>query len=71
MNRMELAKIKRRKETVEKGVRVELIQMEGEQGMEPGLQGTVQFVDDMGTVFVKWDNGRGLGLALEDSFRIL
>jgi len=27
-----------------------------------GATGTVSFVDDMGTVFVDWDNGSGLGL---------
>ncbi|HSX22432.1 MAG TPA: DUF4314 domain-containing protein [Gaiellaceae bacterium] len=28
----------------------------------PGLEGTVTFVDDTGTVFVRWDNGSTLGL---------
>lgn len=27
-----------------------------------GTRGTVNFVDDTGTVFVKWDNGVSLGL---------
>lgn len=27
-----------------------------------GDKGTVNFVDDMGTIFVKWDNGSSLGL---------
>ena len=31
-----------------------------------------KFVDDMGTVFPDWDNGRGLGVVYgEDSFRKL
>ena len=28
----------------------------------PGIEGKVTFVDDLGTVFVDWDNGSGLGL---------
>lgn len=27
-----------------------------------GDTGTVQFIDDAGTMFVKWDNGSNLGL---------
>lgn len=30
--------------------------------LEPGAEGTVTFIDSMGTVFVKWDSGSGLGL---------
>lgn len=37
-----------------------------------GTRGTVKFVDDMGTVFPDWDNGRSLGVVYgEDSFRKL
>lgn len=28
----------------------------------PGLEGTVTFVDNTGTLFVRWDNGSTLGL---------
>jgi len=28
----------------------------------PGLEGTVMFVDDTGTLFVNWSNGSNLGL---------
>lgn len=37
--------------------------------LQPGLEGTVEFVDDMGTLFVKWDNGSGLGLCRDDGDR--
>ena len=37
-----------------------------------GTRGTVKFVDSMGTIFPKWDNGRSLGVVpSEDSFRKL
>lgn len=40
--------------------------------VEPGTRGTVDFVDDMGSVHMKWDNGRTLALIPgEDSFRKL
>jgi len=36
----------------------------------PGDQGTVQFIDDIGTIFVNWDCGSGLGVAYgEDIIR--
>ena len=40
--------------------------------IEDGMRGTVQAVDDIGTVHCAFDNGRGLGLVPgEDSFRKL
>ena len=45
------------------GSRVELISMEDPYGnLKPGEQGTVEFVDSTGTVFVNWDCGSGLGV---------
>ena len=66
------------KETVErirrmypKGTRVELISMSDPYTkLRPGDKGTVSMVDDIGTVFVKWDCGSGLGVAYgEDHIR--
>jgi hypothetical protein len=34
--------------------------------LEKELEGAVRFVDDIGTVHVKWDNGSCLGACLED-----
>lgn len=46
--------------------------MEGEEDMPAGLKGKVTFVDDIGQVFVKWQNGSGLPLNLElDKFQVL
>lgn len=30
--------------------------------LKAGDEGVVDYIDDMGTVFVKWDNGSSLGL---------
>lgn len=55
------------------GTRIELISMEDPYAPVPaGTRGTVKFVDDMGTIFPEWDNGRTLGIVPgEDSFRKL
>ena len=38
----------------------------------PGTEGEVRLVDDMGTLHMKWDNGRTLGVVPgEDSFTVL
>jgi hypothetical protein len=40
--------------------------------LKPGTEGTVAFVDSMGTVHVKWDDGSTLGLIPgKDSWSIL
>ena len=46
-----------------KGGRVELTQMDDVQAPPIGTKGTVEWVDDVGTIFVRWDNGSGLGVA--------
>ena len=54
------------------GTRIELDSMAGERQMPSGLQGTVEFVDDIGQIHVKWDNGSNLALVPEeDSFHKL
>ena len=58
-----------RKEIVEKlkkdyckGDRVQLMKMDDVQAPPVGTLGTVQYVDDIGTIHVAWDNGSGLGV---------
>ncbi len=44
------------------GKRIKLIWMGDPHPVEPQTKGTVYLVDDMGTLHVKWDNGRTLGV---------
>lgn len=50
--------------TYPKDSRVVLIQMDDIQAPPLGTQGTVQGVDDLGTIMVHWDNGSHLGVVL-------
>ena len=56
-----------------KGTRIELTHMNDTYApIPPGTRGTVDFVDDIGTLHMKWSNGRTLGVVpCEDSFRKL
>lgn len=45
------------------GCRVELVRMDDKYAPPPGTRGFVKDVDDVGTIFVNWDNGSGLGVA--------
>lgn len=57
--------VKHLREQFPKGTRVELVSMNDpyNRKLKPGDQGTVNFVDDIGTIFVDWDCGSGLGVA--------
>jgi len=61
------------KERYPPGTRIELIHMGDDPNPIPdGTRGTVTAVDDIGTVFCHFDNGRSFGLAYgADSFRRL
>lgn len=65
--------VERIKERYPIGTRIELLStMDDVQGVEKGTKGTVVGVDDMGTIHMRWDNGRGLGLIPgEDNFKVL
>jgi hypothetical protein len=57
------------KERYPEGTRIQLIAMSGESDMPSRLMGTVDFVDDIGQLHLKWDNGRSLALVPgEDNF---
>lgn len=56
------------------GARVELLHMDDpyNKKLHPGSKGTVRFVDDMGTIHVRWDCGSSLGVVYgEDSCRVI
>ena len=61
------------KDTYPAGTRIELIQMgDDPRPVPPGTRGTVVYVDDMGQIGMRWDNGQSLSLIPgEDSFRVL
>ena len=44
------------------GTRIELTSMDDAQAPPIGTLGTVQDVDDMGSIMVHWDNGSSLNL---------
>ena len=74
MNFPSREQIQRIREQYLKGTRVELLHMNDpyNRSLHAGSLGTVDFVDDAGTVFCKWDCGSGLGLVIgEDKFRIV
>ena len=53
-----------------KGTRVKLLRMNGYKSVEEGTLGTVQMVDDAGTIHVRWDNGRKLGVVQDAGDRV-
>lgn len=61
------------KDMYPKGTRVLLVEMgDDPRPIEPNTRGTVDVVDDIGTVHCTFDNGRHLGLVYgEDHFRKL
>lgn len=57
-----------------KGKRIQVIEMGQDEPnpLKEGEKGTVVFTDDLGTIHVKWDSGRTIGLVPEsDSFKII
>lgn len=45
------------------GARVELVRMDDPYSrLKPGDRGTVNFIDDTGTIFCRWDCGSSLGV---------
>jgi hypothetical protein len=71
MNFPDKVTVERVRERYPQGARVELVSMSDPYTtLKSGDKGTVDFVDDTASVFVKWDNGSTLGVVYgEDSIR--
>ena len=65
--------VDRIKEQYPEGTRIRLNHMSDPWSPVPeGTEGTVDHVDSIGTIHMKWDNGRSLGLVPgEDSFSVI
>jgi hypothetical protein len=62
-------KLKSLREKFPEGTRVVLDGMEDPYSkLKPGDMGTVSFVDDIGSIHIKWDNGSTLGLLHIDKY---
>lgn len=61
------------KNGIKEGTRIRLIWMDDPFApIESGTEGTVRFVDDMGQIHMKWDNGRTLALVPgEDAYEVI
>ena len=47
------------------GSRIKLREMgSDDRPIKPGSMGSLQYIDDLGTFHVAWDDGRGLGLVI-------
>jgi len=67
------AALEARRERFKVGSRVELISVNDPYTkLKPGDQGRVEFIDDIGTVHIVWDNGSSLGAAYgEDHIKLV
>ncbi len=54
------------------GTKLRLISMDDKQAPQPGTIGSVDFIDDVGTIHMRWETGSSLGLIPgEDSFEVV
>lgn len=57
---------------LKKGTVVRLVKMDDTQAPPIGTKGTVEHIDDTGTIFCHWENGSGLGLGYgEDEYEVV
>lgn len=63
LNRKEIERIK---EKYPKGTPIRLYSMTGETTVPPGSRGVVECVDDIGQIHMRWENGSGLALNVEE-----
>ena len=66
------ADVKTLRELYPAGTRIKLLKMDDIQAPPAGTEGTVTFIDDAGTIHMRWDTGSSLGLISgEDEFEVL
>lgn len=66
------AQVEINKRMYPKGTRIKLINMNDSQPVPSGTIGTVERIDDLGQIHMKWDNGRTLALVTgEDEFEVV
>lgn len=54
------------------GAKVELVRMDDAQAPPVGTMGVVEFIDDIGTIHVKWENASSLGVVYgEDLCKVI
>lgn len=64
--------IKTLRELYPAGTRIRLLKMDDIQAPPAGTEGTVTFIDDAGTIHMRWDTGSSLGLiSEEDEFEVV
>lgn len=56
------AALQKLKEQYPPGTNVVLVSMSDSQAPPIGSKGIVDFIDDLGTIHVKWENGANLGV---------
>jgi len=61
------------KETYPIGSKIKLLEdMEDTQGLKSGQIGILEFIDDEGSLHMRWDNGSGLAIIPEtDKFEVI
>ena len=66
------AEVRKIKETYLPGMRIRLLKMDDLQAPSVGTEGTIQGVDDIGSIMVAWDTGSSLNIVLdEDEIEII
>jgi len=65
------AALEARRARYKPGCRVELVSMnDPHTNLKPGDRGRVEFIDDIGTAHIAWDNGSTLGAAYGDVIKL-
>lgn len=60
--------VEQRRKEYPPGTRVELVSMNDAQAPPAGTKGTVQGVDDTGSLLMRWDNGSGLNAVFGEDY---